>query len=262
MKEWRYMFTLMVALWELILLMLSNLFSRTTEAKPSQLLRPSIAFDTSYCLSWRLAVEANNAKGWRTVPPQCVFYVESYMFGGQYSRDLDTAMEQVGLYLNGVSVGGDGMDAWVLDVDDTCLSNLFYYQGKQFGGVPFDPVAFKSWASEGICPAIPAVLGMYKRLIQLGYKVFLLTGRDEVSLGSVTTSNLKFQGFDGYERLIMRTAPYKGLSATLFKSAIRKQLVAEGYRLRGNIGDQWSDLQGDYVGDRIFKLPNPMYFVP
>lgn len=47
-----------------------------------------------------------------------------------------------------------------------------------------------------------------------------------------------------------------------FKSSVRKQLAAEGYRLRGNVGDQWSDLQGECVGDRVFKVPNPMYFVP
>lgn len=39
-------------------------------------------------------------------------------------------------------------------------------------------------------------------------------------------------------------------------------LQAEGYIIWGNVGDQWSDLQGDCVGNRTFKLPNPMYFVP
>ena len=48
----------------------------------------------------------------------------------------------------------------------------------------------------------------------------------------------------------------------MFKSAMRKQLVDEGYRIRGNVGDQWSDLQGDCAGDRVFEIPNPMYFVP
>jgi hypothetical protein len=52
------------------------------------------------------------------------------------------------------------------------------------------------------------------------------------------------------------------MSAVVFKSAMRMQLMEEGYRIRGNVGDQWSDLQGDFVGDRVFKVPNPMYFVP
>lgn len=59
-----------------------------------------------------------------------------------------------------------------------------------------------------------------------------------------------------------RTPEYRGQSSSIFKSAVRKQLVDEGYRIRGNVGDQWSDLQGDCAGDRVFKIPNPMYFVP
>ena len=56
---------------------------------------------------------------------------------------------------------------------------------------------------------------------------------------------------------------YRGQSSVAFKSAVRRQLVEEqGYRIRGNVGDQWSDLQGDCAGDRVFKMPNPMYFVP
>nr|CAD1833102.1 unnamed protein product [Ananas comosus var. bracteatus] len=201
--------------------------------------------------------------GWRTVPARCVLYIESYMLGGQYDRDVETAVECIVGYADGLVVGDDGMDAWVLDVDDTCLSNLLYYQGKQFGyGAPFDPTAFKSWARRGICPAIPQVLILYKKLLERGYKVFLLTGRDQETLGATTTSNLILQGFIGHERIFMRNKTYRGQGAVAFKSTIRKQLVAEGYRIRGNVGDQWSDLQGDCVGDRIFKIPNPMYFVP
>jgi hypothetical protein len=59
-----------------------------------------------------------------------------------------------------------------------------------------------------------------------------------------------------------RTATYKGQSAVMYKSNIRKQLEDEGYRIWGNVGDQWSDLQGNSSGNRTFKLPNPMYFVP
>lgn len=61
---------------------------------------------------------------------------------------------------------------------------------------------------------------------------------------------------------IGRSTAYKGKSAMRYKSDVRKQLEDEGYRILGNVGDQWSDLQGDYLGNRTFKLPNPMYFVP
>ncbi|KAG0546343.1 hypothetical protein BDA96_02G439400 [Sorghum bicolor] len=219
--------------------------------------------DDPYCLTWRVMVEANNAKGWRTVPAQCVGYVRGYMAWGQYHRDVAAVAEQAAAYATQVAppAGGDGLDAWVLDVDDTCLSNQPYYQVKQFGA--YDPVAFRAWASRAICPGIPAMQWLLQTLRSRGFRVFVVTGRDEETLGSCTAANLAAAGFSGYDRLIMRGALHRGQSSVAFKSAVRRQLVEEeGYRIRGNVGDQWSDLQGDYAGDRVFKVPNPMYFVP
>ncbi|KAJ1292449.1 hypothetical protein BS78_02G392100 [Paspalum vaginatum] len=213
-----------------------------------------------YCLTWRVMVEANNAKAWRTVPPQCVAYVAAYMAWGQYYRDVGAAAGLAAAYAAQIDMNADADDAWVLDVDDTCLSNQPYYQARQFG--PYDPAAFKAWASRGACPGIPAVQWLFQTLKRRGFRVFLVTGRDEETLGPSTAANLLATGFSGYDRLIMRGSASRGASSVAFKSAVRKQLVADGYRIRGNVGDQWSDLQGDCVGDRAFKLPNPMYFVP
>uniref|UniRef100_A0A6N2KDF1 Uncharacterized protein n=1 Tax=Salix viminalis TaxID=40686 RepID=A0A6N2KDF1_SALVM len=65
----------------------------------------------SYFLSWRLAVEANNARGWRTVPSQCLSHVEAYMLGGQYDRDLDLIADQILSYINEIS---STMAPWML----------------------------------------------------------------------------------------------------------------------------------------------------
>lgn len=69
---------------------------------------------------------------------------------------------------------------------------------------PFDRVMFKSWILEGSCPAIHPMLVFYKKLIERGFKVFLLTGRHEEQLGSITALNLLLQGYVGHERLILR----------------------------------------------------------
>ncbi|TKY69009.1 Acid phosphatase 1 [Spatholobus suberectus] len=214
-----------------------------------------------YGLSWRLAVEANNVRPWRTVPPQCYNHVQNYMSGGQYERDLKLVVEHILLYASEIPLAGDGMDAWILDVDDTCISNISYYKAKRFGCDPFDSAIFKAWIKKGMCPANPAVRHLFNALIERGFKVFLLTGRDEATLGKITTDNLRNQGFVGYERLILRTAQYKGQSAVRYKSAIRKEIEGQGHRIWGNVGDQWSDLQGECLGNRTFKIPNPMYFI-
>lgn len=58
-----------------------------------------------------------------------------------------------------------------------------------------------------------------------------------------------------------RDSSYSGDTAVVYKSSERKNLEESGYRIIGNIGDQWSDLLGTNVGNRTFKLPDPMYYI-
>lgn len=50
-------------------------------------------------------------------------------------------------------------------------------------------------------------------------------------------------------------------TAVEYKSKERKKLEEVGYRILGNMGDQWSDLMGTNVGKRTFKVPDPMYYI-
>ncbi|XP_044462509.1 acid phosphatase 1 isoform X2 [Mangifera indica] len=248
---------------ELFLFLLLGIFSKAISMKPPHSRSSSDSQESfSYCLSWRLAVEANNVRAWRTVPTQCLRYIETYMTGGQYDRDVELIAEQILLYATEITVSDDGLDAWILDVDDTCISNILYYREKRYGCDPYDSSGFKAWALTGGCPAIPAMLVLFNKLVESGFKIILVTGRDEATFGEVTRDNLRDQGFIGYDRLIMRSESDRGKSAVAYKSEIRKQLMEEDYRIWGNVGDQWSDLQGECVGNRTFKIPNPMYFVP
>lgn len=69
---------------------------------------------------------------------------------------------------------------------------------------PYDPNGFRAWALKGGCPAIPSVLRLFNKLVETGFKVVLVTGRDEETFGQVTHDNLHNQGFTGYHRMIMR----------------------------------------------------------
>lgn len=184
----------------------------------------------SYCLSWRLAIETNNVRAWRTVPLQCMRYVEAYMLAGQYDRDVELIGEQVRVYLSEIVLPGDGMDAWILDVDDTCLSNVYYYRLKRYGCDPYDPTGFRTWAMKGESPAIQPVLELFNDLIEIGFKVFLVTGRDEETLRQATVENLHNQGFTGYERLIMRTAENKKTNGRNIQN--NNQKAVDGRRLQ------------------------------
>ncbi|KAK7821306.1 acid phosphatase 1 [Quercus suber] len=155
-----------------IYLFLAVFYKATGTVKPCW--RPGSSLspdnDRAYCLSWRLGVETNNVRAWRTVPSECKEYIENYMTRGQYYHDFNFITNQISSYADEIALSNDGMDAWILDIDDTCISNIIYYRGKRYGG----------------------------------FKVILLTGRDEETLGQATTDNLHSQGFIGYERLIFR----------------------------------------------------------
>ncbi|TKY64434.1 Stem 28 kDa glycoprotein [Spatholobus suberectus] len=78
----------------------------------------------------------------------------------------------------------------------------------------------------------------------------------------VTAANLKRAGYRKWEKLIVKDPLVcAGKTAVTYKSAERKKLEESGYRIVGNIGDQWSDILGTNIGFRTFKLPDPMYYL-
>ncbi|CAN6286616.1 unnamed protein product [Urochloa humidicola] len=213
------------------------------------------------CASWRLAAETNNLAPWGAVPAECAAHVREYVTGAAYRSDLDLVARESAAYARAAPLGGDGRDAWVFDVDETLLSNLPYYADHGFGAELFDHHKFDGWVERGEAPAIPSSLKLYKEIRELGFKIFLLTGRSEGHQG-VTVDNLKKQGFHDWDKLILRAAADRKKTATTYKSEKRKEMEAEGYRILGNSGDQWSDLLGSSMSVRSFKLPNPMYYIP
>ncbi|KAI3755810.1 hypothetical protein L1987_55617 [Smallanthus sonchifolius] len=175
------------------------------------------------CLSWRLAVETDNLKEWYQIPESCRDYVKNYTLGNQYCEDCDVVTAEA-------------------------------YKAK-----PYNATLFNEWLEEAAAPAIPGSLQLYEQLIELGFKIVFLTGTREAYTES-RIKNLKEAGYTEREKLILKGDNYTG-NALDYKSSSRKVLEEGGYRIRGNVGDQWSDLTGSNTGDRTFKLPDPMYYV-
>ncbi|XP_062233649.1 acid phosphatase 1-like [Phragmites australis] len=213
------------------------------------------------CASWRLAAEANNLAPWKAVPAECAAHVRDYVAGVAYRSDLELVARESSAYARAAPIGDDGRDVWVFDVDETLLSNLPYYAEHGYGLELFDHHAFDKWVERGEAPAIPSTLKLYNEVRDLGFKTFLLTGRSEAHQ-VVTVDNLNRQGFHDWDKLILRAAADRKKTATTYKSEKRKEMEAEGYRILGNSGDQWSDLLGSSMSARSFKLPNPMYYIP
>lgn len=216
--------------------------------------------DSSFCESWRYSVETNDAGSWSLVPARCEEYVEEYMTGGRYLSDSEVVADDALAFAKTVEVSGDGKDAWVFDIDETLLSNLPLYAANGFGSEKFNETSWNEWVYLAEAPALPASLKFYKEVQQLGFTIFLLTGRDE-SQRNVTVKNLQYAGYNNWQRLILRGESDNGKLAIIYKSEKRKEVEDEGYTIHGSSGDQWSDLLGFAIAKRSFKLPNPMYYV-
>nr|XP_004302847.2 PREDICTED: stem 28 kDa glycoprotein-like [Fragaria vesca subsp. vesca] len=212
------------------------------------------------CMSWRLGVETHNIVGWTTIPAACERYVGNYMLGHQYRQDSRAVTNEALLYAKSLNLTKDGKNLWVFDIDETSLSNLPYYAHHGFGVELYNSTAFNAWVLEGKAPALPESLKLYNKLLALGIKVAFITGRGE-SQRSVTEINLRYVGYLTWEKLILKNSSYTGNTSVVYKSSEKKKLEESGYRIIGNIGDQWSDLLGTNVGDRTFKLPDPMYYI-
>ncbi|KAL5130644.1 Tricyclene synthase EBOS, chloroplastic [Glycine soja] len=67
----------------------------------------------------------------------------------------------------------------------------------------FDHEQFNNWVEKGVAPAIEPSLKLYEDVLNLGFKVILLTGRSERHR-SVTVDNLINAGFKEWDQLILR----------------------------------------------------------
>ncbi|MEF3112968.1 HAD family acid phosphatase [Streptomyces chrestomyceticus] len=158
--------------------------------------------------------------------------------------------------------------AIVLDMDDTTL--LTYNYELQVGFHHTEAAQDKYLAGTDM----EAVYGMDRlvnRAHRQGIEVFFVTGRKEAQR-AWSVRNLKNVGYGVpldrahvYLKDKKNPPAYLPCGATCstveFKAGTRKHIESRGYDIVANFGDQYSDLNGGY-GDKTFKLPNPMYFLP
>ncbi|XAR62690.1 Acid phosphatase [Bertholletia excelsa] len=208
----------------------------------------------NYCESWRMNVELHNIREFEVVPDECTEYIGKYMSSTQYRVDSERAIDECTVYLStSCSLEGDGKDAWIFDIDDTLLSTVPYYKKHHNGGEKLNVTSLEEWMTKATAPALSHTLRLYNDLKGRGVQIFLVSSRRE-DLRSATIDNLVDVGYHGWTSLILRVQEYK--------AATRKQLINEGYRIWGIVGDQWSSIKGFPTAKRIFKLPNPCIMFP
>jgi predicted secreted acid phosphatase len=128
-------------------------------------------------------------------------------------------------------------------------------------GFAFDSAVFDAWVNSAKAPAIPGSLRLFKEAQRLGVAVFFITGRPEAER-EATERNLRAQGFENWQQLFLRTAAQSSGPVEVYKARTRAAVIAEGYRIVLNVGDQWSDDKGEPQAEYFVKYPDPYYFLP
>lgn len=179
---------------------------------------------------------------------------------GCYAKDLDLQADRAIRYLRRRAArrAGDEKLALVLDIDETTLSN---YQEMSAADFAYNADSFNAWVNSAKAPAIPGTLSLFNEARSLGVDVFFLTGRPEAQRAA-TEQDLRGAGFHDWKQLILRQPAQAPATAQSYKSAERAGIVAQGYKIALNVGDQWSDLRGSPEAEYSVKYPDPFYFIP
>lgn len=173
--------------------------------------------------------------------------------------------------------------AVVFDIDETSLSNWKRIYHNQFGYVLSgrcdlsDDDAFcggHAWELSAHADALPPTLDLFRFIKTVKGKngdkvaVFFITGRfASPAERRATQRNLRKVGYDSWDGLTLRPPSTKNEDVAQYKSDEREAIEQrkEHYTIIANLGDQYSDLDGNASGEhaeRCFKLPNPFYFIP
>ena len=181
-------------------------------------------------------------------------HVKDYYESGKYEKELNSVIKNAKDEFEGVAIKENSVV--LFDVDETALNNYELAESMGFGYVY---QMNKQWNAEMKAPAIHKVKELYDYIINKGAKIIFLTGRN-IPEYEVTYENLIKEGYTNFDTLITQRKHEFELSAQEFKSSKRKELVENGYDIIGTVGDQWSDLKGEYHGIQV-KIPNYLYLI-
>lgn len=209
-----------------------------------------------------LALALGGCLGGAEPKPNLTLYKRSlvdYRYDGQYELGISNQTSRAIGYLRQraaeAAKSGEQI-AVVLDIDETALSNWPLLQKDQFANNPED---FDRWVRTGLSQAIHPTQRLFNEARDLNVPVFFITGRRE-PLRKATLLDLRNAGYHGWAELHLRPLTDGNPSVIPYKSGVRANIEARGYKIVVNMGDQLSDLSGGHA-ERTYKLPNPFYYI-
>src|SRR6516165_6529068 len=105
---------------------------------------------------------------------------------------------------------------------------------------------------------VPAI-DLFNAAKAKGVAVVFITGRRDRER-QTTLWNLDRAGYEGWAKLVTRPDDDPHPTVEAYKTEERRKLAEAGYTIIATVGDQQSDLDGDFAECK-FKVPNPFYFI-
>lgn len=180
--------------------------------------------------------------------------VKEYYDSGKFNEEVEKVIKDAEGKFDKIEI--KKKSAVVFDVDETVLDNYELAKSMGFGYVY---KMNKEWNAEMKAPALKPVKDLYDYLVDKGVHIIFLTGRNFPEYDA-TYQNLKNAGYTVFDTLITQMGDEKKMKAVDYKTAKRAFLTKEGYDIIGTVGDQWSDLDGEYHGIQV-KIPNYLYLI-
>lgn len=182
--------------------------------------------------------------------------LREYYQSGKYFKDLELALEEAKTHIQRQAKRArSNRLAIVLDVDETALSN--YHDLERLYFTRNSQALTGAYMLAGAEALIP-VLNLYQEALANEITVFFISERPNTpEIMSATANNLRQAGFLEWGEIILKPID-NDESIQEFKTKARKQIMAQGYNILLNIGDQNMDLQGGFAEIKV-KIPNPFY---
>jgi acid phosphatase len=180
--------------------------------------------------------------------------VKEYYESGKFDEELNIVIADAKEKFSKIDFKDNSVV--IFDVDETALDNYGLAEEMGFGYVY---ELNKKWNADLKAPAIPQVKELYDFLLSKGSKIIFLTGRN-LSEYDATYQNLKNAGYTVFDTLITQIGEERKMKSVEFKSSKRVWLTRQGYEIVGTVGDQWTDLEGEFHGIQV-KIPNYLYLI-
>ncbi|XWS56669.1 hypothetical protein CRYUN_Cryun09bG0105600 [Craigia yunnanensis] len=211
-----------------------------------------------YCKVFAQHGELNSLEA-AEVPSVCRSLAIQYIKGGEYARDLNFTMWMIESFFSSVSPSDDHLGVVLMDMDDILASDLRYsnrltYQFNQYVcGKPIYCIEDAPYLKHLL------TLELYWKLQSGGWPLILFSRKPEIQR-NVTIEHLNSLGYSCWSSLILRLDSEMEMDTWEYFSRRSAAMKKEGTQIISVISSQMDALTGSFLGRRVFKLPNPLYF--